>query len=149
MAQIRIQPKPEAPTPRAAVLATLPIALLLGAGLATTLVLENGRQAPDQAVTTVAPAATGIWEWASRTWLGAKPLDAGGRAWVLAEHPPVTWFDEYEMAAVGASGGWTLYANRARGLPALSGMAGPYDRLYVRTAPGAYAPLRWRDVPAR
>lgn len=147
MAQIRIQPRPEAQSPRKALAASLPIALLLGAGLATTLVLDNGRQAPNEAVTTVAPAATGMWEWVSRAWLGAKPLEAGGRAWVLADHPPVTWFDEAEMAAVGEAGGWSLYANRARGLPALSGRSGPYDRLYVQTAPGSYAPLRWRDVP--
>lgn len=146
MAQIRIQPKPAVHSSRTALFTTLPIALLLGAGLATTLVLENGRQAPNEAVTTVAPAATGLWEWVSRTWLGAKPLDAGGRAWVLADHPPVGWFEESEMASVGVSGGWTLYANRARGLPALSRKAGPYDRLYVRTAPGTYTPLRWRDV---
>lgn len=148
MARIRIQPKSQPQSPRTLLVASLPIALVLAAGLATTLVLENGRQAPNQAVATVAPAASGVWEWIARTWLGAKPLDAGGRAWVLADHPPVTWFDEGEMATVGAASGWTLYANRARGLPALSDRARPYDRLYVRTAPGTYAPLRWRDVGA-
>lgn len=149
MAQIRIQPKPQPQSPRTTLVATLPIAVLLAAGLATTLVLENGRQQPDEAVATIAPAATGAWEWVARTWLGARPLEAGGRSWVLAEHPPVTWFDEAEMAKVGDAAGWTLYANRARGLPALSSRSGPYDRLYVQTAPGAYTPLRWKDVPGK
>ena len=148
MAHIRIQPKAPPQSPRKTLAAAVPIAVLLAAGLVTTLILESGRQAPSQAVSTVAPAAGGAWEWLNRTWLGARPLEAGGRAWVLADHPPVAWFDEAEMAAVGTSGGWTLYANRARGLPALSSQAGPYDRLYVQTAPGRYAPLRWRDVSA-
>jgi hypothetical protein len=147
MAQIRIQPKPATQTPRAALASSLPIAILLTAGLATTLWLENGRQPATEAVTTVAPAAEGAWAWVQRTWLGARPLEANGRAWVLADHPAVTWFDELEMTRVGEAGGWTLFANRVRGLPALSDRAGPYDRLYVQTAPNTFAPLRWRDIP--
>ena len=149
MAQIRIQPKPTPQSPRTTLVATLPIAALLAAGLATTLVLGNGRETPHEAVAEVAPVATGTWEWVTRAWLGARPLEANGRAWVLADHPPVTWFDEAEMAPVGDAAGWPLFANRARGLAALSADARPYDRLYVRTAPGAYAPLRWKDVPTR
>lgn len=146
MAQIRIQPKQEPLTPRAALTAVLPIAALLVAGLWSAQHLEGGRSGPMEAIQAARPAAEAAWTWAQGSWLGLRALEANGKAWIPADHPPVDYFNDAEMVPVLASRGWTLYANKSRGLPALSTQPRPYDRLYYQTRDGRYAPLRWRDV---
>lgn len=146
MAQIRIQPKEAPTTPRAVLTVALPITALLVAGFWTTTNLEGGRSGPIEALTAARPAAQAAWTWAQGAWLGMRALEANGKAWVPAAHEPVDYFNEAEMVPVSESRGWTLYANKARGLPSLSGTPSPYDRLYIKTRDDRYAPLRWRDV---
>ncbi len=146
MAQIRIRLRETPTTPRAALLVALPIAALLLAGFWSTQHLAGGRSGPIEAIAAARPAMDAAWTWGQGRWLRLRALEASGKAWVPADHPPVDAFNEAEMVPVLASRGWTLYANRSRGLPGLSQSPRPYDRLYYRTRDARYVPLRWRDV---
>jgi hypothetical protein len=141
MAQIRIQQKKVAATPLAVLLAVL---LLLG--FWSTQHIAGGRTGPIEALAATRPTAEAAWTWLEGRWLGLRALEANGKAWVPADHPPVASFKEVEMVRVQASRGWTLYANKTRGLPGLSSAPRPYDRLYYHTRDDRFAPLRWRDV---
>ena len=161
MARIRIQPKPEPLDRPALARKSLPIATALALGVLATLAGQAGHPTADELAAVTGPcrdvaqlageAGQAAWQAltaaTTRAQLVAAPIEANGRAWVAADHPEVVDFAPAEMVPVGQAAGWELFANRARGLPGLSDHPAPYDRLYVRSAPETYAPLRWRDVP--
>lgn len=148
MAQLRVRKKPE---PARAGSTLVPMAVVLAAGLVTTFLAGNGTQRPADLAAELAPAAsqTLLQAKAAAEPAAAPPrrvFEVEGRAWIVADHPPVTAFTAAEMVEVATVEGRTLMANRRRGLAAL-GEPAAFDRLYLKLAPGRYAPLRWRDVP--
>lgn len=153
MAQLRVRKKP-ATRPGSSL---VPMALVLAAGLVTTFVVGNGTKRPAELVAEVRPVAAeslaAVREQAAETIEGARltalrrrSFEVEGRAWVIADHPPVESFPASEMRFVTTVDGHRLLANSRRGLAAL-GTAAPFDRLYLELASGRYAPMRWRDVP--
>jgi hypothetical protein len=146
MTQLRVQRKPE-PAPRLTPLLP-PMAVVLAAGVATTLLLHNGHQTPIDLVkelrpTIQLPALSGV----QLRFLRTQAFVVQGREWALADHPPVTDFSADEMVPIGESRGYPIMANRARGLQSLSAKAGPYDRPYLDLGRQRYMPLRWRQRP--
>src|SRR5207253_143215 len=75
-------------------------------------------------------------------------FDVEGHVWVMASHPAVTDFKPEELQFREEIDGWTLVANKLRGLPDLNAKAHAYDRLYLDLGSSRYAPMRWRDVPS-
>lgn len=158
MAQLRIRKKPtEQPRPGATL---VPMAAVLAAGILTTLFVGNGTQRPAELAAELTPAAgetlaeikeaaTAAKAALAHQALSRRSFEVEGRAWILADHPPVTAFARAEMVPVATVDGAPLFANRRRGLAALGTPAKAFDRLYLELAPGRYAPLRWRDVPTR
>lgn len=144
MTQLRIRRKPE-PAQRPT-LTLVPMAAILGLGIATTFLFEAGKMAPSVAVEAAGPKMGAAYEWAQGTYLAWQRFGVNGKEWVVASHP-IASFDPAEMVPAGQSGGWNLMANKYRGLPALSRKPSGYDRLYVELGAGRYAPLRWRHVP--
>ncbi|MFN3429775.1 MAG: hypothetical protein ACK46X_07460 [Candidatus Sericytochromatia bacterium] len=144
MTQLRIRRKPE-PAQRPT-LTLVPMAAILGLGIASTFLFEAGKMAPNDAVEAAAPRLGAAFETAQGAYLAWQRFSVNGKEWVAASHPVAT-FDPAEMVPAGSSGGWNLMANRYRGLAALSRKPSGYDRLYVELGAGRYAPLRWRHVP--
>lgn len=145
MAQLRVRKK-EVPVARPTS-HLVPIALVLAAGIATTVLVENGNQTPAAIAEATVPWLTESWHAAGVTVARTQTYQVDKTVWVMADHPPITDFTPEELVAIGRSNGWNLVANKTRGVPTLNASAKAYDRLYVELGQGRYGALRWRDVP--
>jgi hypothetical protein len=145
MAQLRVRKKEEQVARPATAL--LPIALVLVAGIATTVLVDNGTKTPVAVAEDTVPWVTANWNAAQAAFARTQTYEVKGKAWVLADHSPITDFQPYEMVPMGEANGWTLVANKVRGVTTLSASAKAYDRLYVEFGHNRYGALRWRDVP--
>lgn len=145
MTQLRIQRKPE-PSPRPT-LTVVPMIAVLTAGLITTWTASTGHMAPIDFVREFsgiqAPALQGI----KLAFVRHQTFQVEGRAWRLADRTPVSDFAPDELVVIGESRGFTIVANRTRGLADLSLHPSAFDRPYLALGHGRYAPLRWRSVP--
>lgn len=144
MAQLRVRKK-EVPVARPAS-HVVPIALVLAAGIATTVLVENGTQTPAAIAEAAAPWVTANMNAAQVAYARTQTFHVKNIAWVLADHPPITDFQPQELVPMGQVNGWNLVANKSRGITALGASAKAYDRLYVDLGQARYGALRWRDV---
>jgi hypothetical protein len=153
MAHLPIRKKP-APT---APLNLLPMALILAAGVLVTVLVDGARKPATQMARELEQEVLPLAVERLKPLVDARTLaieakasrmafDVAGRAWILAAHPPITDFKPEEIQFQEEIDGWTLVANKVRGVPALNANAHAYDRLYLQTAPNRYAALRWRDT---
>lgn len=145
MAQLRVRKKEE-PVARPSS-ALLPIALVLMAGIATTVLVENGTKSPVAVAEDTVPWMSANWSAAQVAFARTQTFEVKGKPWVLADHPPISDFQPYELVPMGQANGWNLVANKSRGVAALGASPKAYDRLYVEFGDNRYGALRWRDVP--
>lgn len=145
MAQLRIRKK-EVQVDRPAS-HLVPIALVLAAGIATTVLMDNGTQSPTAVAQAALSWVVATGESAHMAYVRTQSFTVKGRTWVLAEYPTITDFTPDELVPMGQANGRDLVANRNRGVTELSTSAKAYDRLYVELGQGRYGALRWRDVP--
>jgi hypothetical protein len=160
MAHLPIRKKPE-PTQA---LHMMPMAVVLAVGVGVTFAFEWARKPPQEVahafkqevVQEVVPLAHRQLDRLIETRIESRmqqaarrAFDVEGRTWVLASHPIVTDFKPEEMQFREEIDGWTLVANKLRGLPDMNPKAHAYDRLYLELGNARYAPMRWRDVPVR
>ena len=142
----------------------MPMALVLVVGIGVTLAFEGARRPPQEVahaikqevVQEVVPLAHRQLDRLAESRVQARTealakqaFDVEGHAWIPAIHAPVTDFKPEEMQFREEIDGWTLVANKLRGLPDMNAKAHAYDRLYVDLGHAQYAPLRWRVVPAK
>jgi hypothetical protein len=160
MAHLPIRRKPEP----ADAIHLMPMALVLVVGIGVTLAFEGARRPPQEVahaikqevVTEMVPLAHREFDRLTEASVQAKTdklaklaFNVQGHAWVPAPHAPVTDFKPEDMQFREEADGWTLVANTQRGLTDMNPKAHAYDRLYVDLGHSRYAPLRWRDVPAK
>ncbi|MDB5096976.1 MAG: hypothetical protein JWM80_1397 [Cyanobacteria bacterium RYN_339] len=160
MAHLPIRKKPQP----ADAIHLMPMALVLVVGVGVTLAFEGGRRPPQEVahalkqevVQEVVPLAqlqldrlADVGTQAREAKAAKLTFEVQGRNWVVAPHAPITDFKPEELQFREEIDGWTLVANKLRGLTDLNPHAHAYDRLYVDLGHARYAPLRWRDVPAK
>ncbi|HEY9723796.1 MAG TPA: hypothetical protein V6D47_17425 [Oscillatoriaceae cyanobacterium] len=125
----------------------LPVALVLLAGVGTTVYCQSGTESPDQLAHQVRPMIKSAANQLLAFSLEFQTFHVAGRAWKVVLSPFPVRFPASEMVPEGRDGRWQIEANRVQGVPQLSLHAHAFDRLYVSLGQGRYAALRWRDVP--